>query len=121
MDRYLLEDYISSFYKAEPEHLWMRYPSFAVFRHGENRKWFAVVMELPAEKLGLPAGGRVNVVNLKCDPLLIGSLWGHEGIHKGYHMNKKYWLTLRLDGSIAPDQIRWLLEMSFQLTAPKKG
>ena len=121
MNRQHFEQHIRQTYGALPEYPWMQYPTHAVYRHESNRKWFAVVMELPAEKLGLPAGGRVNVVNLKCDPLLIGSLWGHEGIHKGYHMNKKYWLTLRLDGSIAPDQIRWLLEMSFQLTAPKKG
>ncbi|MBP3216137.1 MAG: MmcQ/YjbR family DNA-binding protein [Clostridium sp.] len=42
-------------YKAEPEFLWKRFPDYAVFRHQDNRKWFAIIMDVPAEKLGLPA------------------------------------------------------------------
>ena len=66
MDRYLLEDFISRHYGAEPEHLWMRYPSFAVFRHAENRKWFAVVMTVNAACLVIKSDAPIDIVNLKC-------------------------------------------------------
>ena len=76
-------------------------------------------MEIPKQKLSIDDDSLVNVVNLKCDPLLIGSLLSENGIHKGYHMNKNYWITLRLDGSVDDEKIKWLLDISFNLTAPK--
>ena len=47
--------YMKKKYKAEPEFLGKRFPDYAVFRHQDNRKWFAIIMDVPAEKLGLPA------------------------------------------------------------------
>ena len=31
---------------AEPEHLWAKFPRYAVLRHSENAKWFAVFLEV---------------------------------------------------------------------------
>lgn len=119
MDRNSLDKYITDTYGATAEFMWEQYPTFAVYRHQNNRKWFAVIMEIPKSKIGLNDEGLVNVVNLKCDPLLIGSLLYKDGIHRGYHMNKNYWITLRLDSSVDEDEIKWLLDFSFDLTAPK--
>ena len=123
MDREALDKYITDTYGAVGEYMWEKYPTFAVYRHGNNNKWFAVIMEIPKSKIGINDENLVNVVNLKCDPLLIGSLLSENGIHKGYHMNKNYWITVRLDGSVDEAQIKWLLDMSFDLTAtkPKKN
>ena len=119
MDRNLLDKYITETYGAKGEFMWEKYPTFAVYRHENNKKWFAVIMEIPKSKIGLDDDGLVNVVNLKCNPLLIGSLLFEDGIHKGYHMNKNYWITVRLDGSVDEDKIKWLLDISFDLTAKK--
>ena len=100
--------------------MWEKYPTFAVYRHQNNKKWFAVIMEIPKSKIGFADDGLVTVINLKCDPLLIGSLLLENGIHKGYHMNKNYWITVRLDGSVDEEQIKWLLDISFDLTITKK-
>ena len=123
MDRAVLDKYITDTYGAVAEYMWEKYPTFAVYRHSNNKKWFAVIMEIPKSKLDLCGDSLVSVINLKCDPLLIGSLLLDEGIHKGYHMNKNYWITVRLDGSVDEAQIKWLLDMSFDLTAtkPKKN
>lgn len=40
-------------YGSEPEYLWMRFPDYAVFRHKDNRRWFALVMDVPRSNLGL--------------------------------------------------------------------
>ena len=119
MERFALDKHITSTYGAAAEFMWEKYPTFAVYRHQNNNKWFAVIMEIPKSKIGLDDDGPVNVVNLKCDPLLIGSLLMDNGIHKGYHMNKNYWITVRLDGSVDEDKIKWLLDISFDLTAKK--
>ncbi len=114
------EKHILDTYGVSAEHPWPEYPHHAVFRHQNNRKWFAVMMRLPAEKIGLPSGGEVDVVNLKCDPLLLGSLLLENGIHRAYHMNKNHWITVRLDGSLPMEKIGWLLDLSFDLTNKKR-
>ncbi len=55
-------------------------------------------------------------VNLKCDPERAVELREqHEGITPGYHMNKKHWNTVRLDGSIPDPVILALVDHSYQL------
>lgn len=104
---------------VEPEYPWEDHPKFAVFRHRGNRKWFALVMDLPRSKLELDGGGMIDVVNLKCDPVLIGSLLTEPGIYPAYHMNKTHWLSAALDGSLPADRLEFLLNRSYDLTAPR--
>ena len=112
MTRDELQRYIFDHYSTEPDYPWPGAPNHAVFRHGGNRKWFALVLDVPRNKLGLPGTQMIDVVNLKCDSILIGSLRGEPGIFPAYHMNKDRWLSVALDGSAADDQIRLLLEQS---------
>ena len=121
MERTVLDKYITETYGAVGEYMWEKYPTFAVYRHQNNKKWFAVIMEIPKSKIDLCGDDSVCVINLKCDPTLIGSLLLENGIHKGYHMNKNYWITVRLDGSVNLDKIKWLLDLSFDLTSTEKN
>ncbi len=108
-------------YGAEPEYLFTKYPGYAVLRH-PNKKWFGVVMDLPRQKLGIPGAGMVDALNVKCDPVLSGSLRAQPGFLPAYHMNKESWITILLDGSVAPEQIGILLDISYDIvgTGPKK-
>ena len=119
MTRDELQRAIFDHYSTEPDYPWADAPNHAVFRHGGNRKWFALVLDVPRNKLGLPGTQMIDVVNLKCDPILIGSLRGEPGIFPAYHMNKDSWLSVALDGSAADDQIRLLLERSYAATLPR--
>lgn len=119
MDRKKLEQLIFDTCSVEPDYPWMDTPESAVFRHPGNRKWFALVTTVSRSKLGLPGQQPVDIVNLKCDPLLIGSLRMEPGFFPAYHMNKDNWITAALDGSAPDDTIRMLLEMSYAATAPK--
>ncbi len=101
---------------AQPEHLWAKYPNFTVLRHTNNRKWYALFMDVERKKLGLPGEGTVEVLDLKCDPLLRGSLLETKGFLPAYHMNKDKWITVLLDGSVPKDEIITLLNMSYDLT-----
>ena len=74
MDRAELKQWILENYHTEPDHPWQEYPHYEVFRHRSNRKWFALIMDVPKNKLGLPGSDRLDVVNFKCDALLVGSL-----------------------------------------------
>ena len=123
MNREFLDKHIKEVYGATAEFPWLSAPSFAVYRHQSNNKWFAVIMEIPKSKIGMEKEGNINVVNLKCDPLLVGSLILDKGIHPAYHMNKNHWITVCLDESIEEDKVKWLLNLSFELTEtkPKKN
>ena len=46
-------DYIQEKYGASIEYLWMRFPSYGIFRHEDNQKWYALLMDVPRSKLGL--------------------------------------------------------------------
>ena len=40
-------------------------PTFPVMRHPDTRKWFAIIMDVPKDKLGLTGQQRVDVINVK--------------------------------------------------------
>ena len=70
MNREELEAYIRNHYATLPDYPWADTPRAAVFRHASNRKWFALVMEVPRDKLGLAGTEKLDIVNFKCDPIL---------------------------------------------------
>ena len=117
MNRTDLFTHIASVYGAEPEYLWSSAPNYAVFRHGDNRKWFAIVMDVPAARLGLEGEGAVDIMNVKADPHDVAALTQADGILPAYHMNKRYWISIVLDGGIPDDMLLDLLEISHRLTA----
>ena len=119
MNREELEAYILNHYSTEPDYPWADTPRAAVFRHANNRKWFALMMEVPRDKLGLAGAEKLDIVNFKCDPILIASLRGEPGIIPAYHMNKSSWITAALDGSVSTETIELLLDVSYELTMPK--
>ncbi len=63
-------------------------------------------------------------LNLKCDPdRSIELREQHESIIPGYHMNKKHWNTVELDGTVPDSLIRELIDHSYGLivaSLPKK-
>ena len=116
MNKSELQKHISDTYGVSPDFPWESNPTFAVYRHESNRKWFALVMDIPKARLGIRDGGMIDIVNLKCDPVLIGSLRNVKGIFPAYHMSKDKWLSAALDGSVDDEQIKMLLDLSFELT-----
>jgi len=63
-------------------------------------------------------------VNLKCDPELALDLRDrYEQVRPGYHMNKKHWNTVVIDGSIPQKLLREMIDDSYELivqSLPKK-
>lgn len=115
-----LEEYIAEAYGAVPDFPWEGDAKSRVFRHADNNKWFALVMEIPQEKLGRAGPGKVEILNVKCDALSIGSFRAEPGIYPAYHMSKASWLSVALDGEASDENLKMLLDISFWLTAKKK-
>jgi predicted DNA-binding protein (MmcQ/YjbR family) len=59
-------------------------------------------------------------ISLKCDPDLAEALRSqHAAIRAGYHLNKRHWNTVTLDGSIDDSEIRDMIQDSYDLVATK--
>jgi len=55
-------------------------------------------------------------VNLKCDPDLALDLRDrYEQITPGYHMNKKHWNTVQMDGGVPDTEVRRMINHSYDL------
>ncbi|MCI9546183.1 MAG: MmcQ/YjbR family DNA-binding protein [Lachnospiraceae bacterium] len=102
-------------YGAKPEYLWKRDSSSAVLRNARNRKWYAVIMRVPRTRLGLDGDGAADVMNVKADPDLIAQMVQAHGFLPGYHMNKKYWISLLLDESVKMETALDFLDRSYEL------
>ena len=121
MDRQTVFDYIRKKYKVLPEYPWQKYDNNTVFRHPDNKKWFALVMGVQRIKLGIDGDAYVDVVNLKIEDMFYRDLIIREdGIMPAYHMNRKHWITVLLDGTVTDDRVFELIDMSFLATASAK-
>lgn len=105
-------------YGAEPEFLWPeRYPTYCIFRHENNRKWFALIGNVSRKSLGLDSDKDVDIINLKFDNgQALEFAENNEHIYPAYHMNKRNWITITLDESLPDKTISELIKKSFLLT-----
>ena len=120
MQRERIIEYIKDRFSAEEEHLWAQYPNYSVFRHPASKKWFGIIMDISRSKLGLDGDGPVDILDIKCSPLMIGSLLSEKGFLPAYHMNKDSWITILLDGTVPDERIYPLLELSYDSVAPRR-
>ena len=116
MNRAALISHIKARYCAEPEHLWARFPGYAVFRHTDNRKWFCVLLNISGDKLGLDDHGVIDILDLKARPEHVDGLRQIKGVFPGYHMNKEHWISTILDGWLDDGTILQLLDESYYIT-----
>ena len=119
MTRQELIDYIFDKYSVEPDFPFRMDDVTCVFRHIDNRKWFGIAMVIPYRTVGINKPGDVDILNVKCDPVMMGSLRGKSGFCPAYHMNKDKWITILLDGSAGQEDIKALLAISYSMTAVK--
>ena len=109
----------SSLYLTQPDYPFDEDFETAVFRHADNRKWFALSMQVSRRKLGLESDELIDVVNLKLPTEMFGSFGASEGVYPAYHMNKLHWISVALPD--APDDVfQFLLNASFEATKTKR-
>lgn len=99
--------YIKEEYDVEPEFLWKDTPDAAIFRHKNNRKWFALIMHVNDDEY----------LNVKTEPsyseLLRNSC---DYIIPAYHMNKEHWNTIIINKNADKSLVHELIDRSYELT-----
>lgn len=85
--------------------------NWCVIRHKENNKVFAWIFD---------RNGNVWI-NVKCDTEW-RDLWRdtYESVLPAYHLNKKYWNSIILDGTVPEKDIHRMIGESYDLTKGKK-
>ena len=147
--RIKVNEYIFKKYGAKPEYLWQRDPNSCIYRHEDNRKWFAIIMVIPRDRLSTkynsqetesdtdyvsdawqdipasvqPRSEKVEILNLKLADVLAAELVTQQpGFFSAYHMGKgSTWVTVILDGTVSAEDIYPFIDESFAVTASAKS
>ena len=106
-------EYIKKRYDDEMEYLWEKFPDNAIARRKDNKKWYLAILTVGKDKLGFSSNEKVEVIDLRSDA--VSELVKQENIYPGYHMNKKHWVTVILDGSMDIKKIYELVDISYNL------
>lgn len=107
--------YIRSAYGDELEYLWEKFPDNAVWRRKDTAKWYGALLTVSKRKLGIKSDEMVEIVDLRITPENMESLIDNRVYFPGWHMNKKSWYTIILDGSVSLEELRRRLDESYLL------
>ena len=108
-------DYAKKKYGTEPEYLWDKFPRNAVGRRNDNNKWYFALLSVNASKLGLEKNEIIEVIDIRASKDKVPELLKQENIYPAYHMNKKSWITIILNGTMKSSEIFKYIDESYIL------
>ena len=108
-------DYINNKYGDKLEFLWEKSPKNAVIRRKSSNKWYAVILTISKRKLNLNSDEIIEVINLHNITKEIEKFIDNKRYFPAYHMNKKHWRTICLDGTVELKEIYELIDISYEL------
>lgn len=109
-------EYVKDKYGDELEFLWEKSSKNAVIRKKDSKKWYAVILTLSKRKLNLDSDEAVEVINLHNSPEEIEKLIDNKRYFPAYHMNKKHWCTICLNGEVKLEKLYKPIDISYKLT-----
>lgn len=107
--------YMAERYGTPLEFLWEKFPDNAVCRRRDNRKWYAALLTVAGKKIGLDSPADVEILDLRIEPALLAQTIDGRRFFPGYHMNKKHWYTICLDGSVPAEELCRRIDQSYVL------
>lgn len=113
-----LIDHVRAAYGDEPEFLWQNFPDNAVWRRKDSKKWYGVILTVPKSKLGAGSNEIVEILDLHLPPEQMAATVDSKLYFPGWHMNKKSWYTVILNGSVPTEEICRRIADSYKLAKP---
>ena len=110
-------EYIRKKYGDELEFLWEKFPENAICRRKDNKKWYVAFIRLPKNKLSLDGTEKVDILDVRSDE--VEKLIDNKTILPAYHMNKKNWITILLNGNSDLKTVYDLVDKSCLLAKKK--
>ena len=111
--------YVSGKYDTSLEFLWKKFPDNAIYRRKDNQKWYAAILTVARNKIGLNGSDKIEILDLRIDPMQMEQTIDNKRYFPGYHMNKKNWYTICMDGSVGNDEIFKRIDISYELAKKK--
>ncbi len=108
-------------YNHEPDQPFKKFPTYQAIRHENNRKIYALIMDVKRGKLQIDGDPEeyVDILNVKCTEDYRMLLLMLPGFLPCYHMHAGSWVSILLDGTVRFEQICELLDLSYDLTSSK--
>lgn len=113
-------EYIENRYGDNLEFLWKKFDDNAIWRNKQNNKWYGVLLIIPENKLGIKSDNSIEIIDLRYQKEKIENIVDNKKIFPGYHMNKKSWITIKLDNSLDTKTICDLIDNSYNLSIGNK-
>lgn len=107
--------YLRDTYGDELEFLWKKFDDNAVVRRKDNKKWYAALLTVSRRKLSIDSDEIIEILDLRMKPEDIEIIVDKKKYFPGYHMNKKHWITICLDGTLSIEEICNKIDESYKL------
>lgn len=111
--------YVKEKYNDDLEYLWEKFPENAIWRNKTNNKWYGSILVISERKLEISSDKKIEIIDLRYQKDKIEELIDYNKIFPGYHMNKKSWITIKLDGSLELEEIFKLIDNSYNISLKK--
>ncbi|MDD3303882.1 MAG: MmcQ/YjbR family DNA-binding protein [Clostridia bacterium] len=115
----LIIEYIRQKYNDELEYLWDKFPNNAIWRNKDNNKWYGALLIVQKSKIRIEEEGSIEIIDLLLEQEKIEKIVDNKRYFAGYHMNKKHWITIKLDGSVNINEIYEFIDNSYNLSKGK--
>lgn len=112
--------YIEEKYGDKLEFLWKKFDDNAIWRNKQNNKWYGLLVTISERKLGIESDKIIEAIGLRYQKEKIENLLDNTKFFPGYHMNKKSWITIKLDEAIETSEIFKLIDNSYKLSIGNK-
>lgn len=113
-------NYIKDKYGDELEYLWENSDT-AIWRNKNNSKWYGALLIINGSKLGTDITDDIEIIDLRYSKDDIDRLVDNKVVFRGYHMNKKSWITIKLDNSMSDNELFKLIDNSYNLSGGSKS
>mgnify|MGYP000056751996 CR=1 FL=1 len=107
--------YVREKYGDELEYLWKKFPDNAIWRKKDNQKWYGALLTISSRKLGFNSDEIIEIIDLRGVPEALAEFVDGQRYFPGWHMNKKHWYTIVLDGSVPTDELCRRIDESYML------
>ena len=112
--------YVKEKYDDDLEFLWEKFADNAIWRNKQNNKWYGLLLKVQKNKLGIESEELIDIIDLRYQKDKNEEIIDNEKIFPGYHMNKKSWITIKLDNSMENNKIFELIDNSYNLVKGNK-
>jgi len=111
--------YIKEKYNDNLEFLWKKFDNNAIWRNKANNKWYGLILTISEDKLKIDSADEIEIIDLRFQKEEVDNIVDNINIFPGYHMNKKSWITIKLDNSVETKKIFKLIDNSYNLSLEK--